>query len=199
MIPTVKPLIEKAQPFDDPNWLYEIKHDGFRALALVQGEHCCFVSRRKHKFNGFRHLEHALAREVNVEMAVLDGELAVPDHLGRTVFADMMNRRTQARYFAFDLLWLDGQDLRALPLLIRKRLLSQIIPLGSSHILYVDHLRGAGKALFEAAVENDLEGIVAKQAYSPYEVDSSSRSWIKINNPCYSQKEWRRDVFKRAV
>ena len=199
MIPTLKPLIEKAQPFDDPNWLYEIKHDGLRALALIEGEYCCFVSRRKHKFKGFRHLERALTREVNVEMAVLDGELAVPDHLGRTVFADIMNRRTQARYFAFDLLWLDGQDLRTLPLLKRKRLLSQIIPLGSSHILYVDHLRGTGMALFEAAVENDLEGIVAKRAYSPYEANPASRSWIKINNPCYNQQKWRADLFKRAV
>jgi bifunctional non-homologous end joining protein LigD len=106
IIPTPMPLGQQSKPFDDPDWLYEIKHDGFRALALIDRGHCWFVSRREHKFHGFRDLAAALVREVNAEVAVLDGELAVPDHTGRTVFAAMMKHRQQARYYAFDLLYL---------------------------------------------------------------------------------------------
>jgi ATP-dependent DNA ligase len=76
IIPTPMPLGQQSKPFDDPDWLYEIKHDGFRALALIDRGHCWFVSRRKHKFHGFREPAAALVREVNAEVAVLDGELA---------------------------------------------------------------------------------------------------------------------------
>src|SRR5215218_6492091 len=101
--------------------------------------------------------------------ANLDGELLVVDHMGRSIFADMMKRRKLARYFAFDLIWLNGEDLRALPLLKRKEKLKQILPLRSAHVLYVDHAVGAGRRLFELACELDLEGIVAKRADSPYD------------------------------
>src|SRR5688572_30879505 len=106
------PLGQQSKPFDDPDWLYEIKHDGFRALALIDRGHCWFVSRRKHKFHGFPELAAALVREVNAEVAVLDRELAVPDQSGRTVFAAMMKHRQQARFYAFDLLYLNGEDIR---------------------------------------------------------------------------------------
>jgi hypothetical protein len=115
IIPTPMPLGQQSEPFDDPDWLYEIKHDGFRALALIDPGHCWFVSRRKHKFHGFRDLAAALVREVNAEVAVLDGELAVPDQTGRTVFAATMKHRQQARFYAFDLLYLNGEDLRHCP------------------------------------------------------------------------------------
>ena len=88
-----------AAPFDDPDWIYEIKHDGFRALAVIEHGNCRFISRNKHKLYGLRELTAALAREVNAETAILDGELAVPDHHGRTVFASMMKRRHEARFF----------------------------------------------------------------------------------------------------
>src|SRR5690349_6149573 len=126
VIPTPKPLVKEAQPFDDSDWLFEIKHDGFRALALIDGGHCWFVSRKKRRFYGFRDLASTLALEVNAEMAVLDGELAVPDHRGRTLVAAMKKHRQQARYYAFDLLWLNGEDLRTLPLIARKEKLKHI-------------------------------------------------------------------------
>jgi bifunctional non-homologous end joining protein LigD len=137
IIPTPMPLGQQSKPFDDPDWLYEIKHDGFRALALIDRGHCWFVSRREHKFHGFRDLAAALVREVNAEVAVLDGELAVPDHTGRTVFAAMMKHRQQARYYAFDLLYLNGEDLRQLPLLRRKEKLKRILPARSAHSVVV--------------------------------------------------------------
>jgi bifunctional non-homologous end joining protein LigD len=132
------------------------------------------------------------------ETALLDGELVVVDHLGRSVFGDLMQRRYLARYFAFDLLSLNGEDLTELPLLTRKAKLKRILPSRSPHILYVDHSRGNGTALYRLACQLDLEGIVAKRADSRYEDNPNVRNWIKIKNPAYSQKEMRRDLFKRA-
>src|SRR4026207_277877 len=109
------------------DWLYEIKHDGFRALAVIEQGQCRFLSRKKHKLTGHQDLRAVLVKEVNAETAVLDGELVVVDHLGRSVFADMVQRRHPARYFAFDLLSLNGQDLTKLLLLIRKEKLKRIL------------------------------------------------------------------------
>src|SRR5689334_15327044 len=107
LIPYSMPLVQQAEPFDDDQWLYEIKHDGFRALAAIEREQCRLFSRKKHRFTGYQDLRAALVKEVNAESALLDGELVVTDHLGRSVFADMMTKRRLARFFAFDLLWLD--------------------------------------------------------------------------------------------
>ena len=90
-------LVQQPEPFGNWDWIYEIKHDRFRALAVIQQGQCRFFSRKKHRLTGHRDLRAALVKEVN-------GELVVVDHLGRSVFADMMQRRHPARYFAFDLL-----------------------------------------------------------------------------------------------
>jgi len=189
-------LGQESAPFDDADWVFEIKLDGFRALALIERGHCWFVSRKKRKFYGLHDLTAALAREVNAEMAVLDGELAVPDHTGRTVLSDIIKRRHQARYFAFDLLWLNGEDLRALPLLDRKEKLKGILPSRSLHIVYVDHTKSAGMTLYQLACQLDLEGIVAKRADSPYEDNVQQPHWIKIKNPAYGQMERPGDLKK---
>ncbi len=77
-IPVPISLNQRSIPFDDPPWIFKIKYDGFRALALIERGDCWFVSRKHHKCNGFQDLATALVREVNAEMAMLDGELAVP-------------------------------------------------------------------------------------------------------------------------
>jgi bifunctional non-homologous end joining protein LigD len=198
VIPYPMPLVQQAEPFDGDEWLYEIKHDGFRALAVIEREQCRLFSRKKHRFTGYQDLRAALVKEVNAGSALLDGELVVTDHLGRSVFADMMTKRRLARFFAFDLLWLNGEDLRALPLSARKERLKRILPTRSAHLLYVDHTRGGGRRLFELACKLDLEGIVAKRADSPYTDNATDRHWIKIKNSTYSQTEGRADLFKRA-
>jgi bifunctional non-homologous end joining protein LigD len=119
-IPSPIRLGRVPQPFDDPDWVFEIKHDSFHALALIEKGHCWLVSRRKHKFHAFGELAAALGREVQADMAVLDGELAVPDETGRSVFASIMKRRKDVRYYAFDLLWLNGKDLRGVTLIGKK-------------------------------------------------------------------------------
>jgi bifunctional non-homologous end joining protein LigD len=198
VIPQPMSLDQQPQPFDDWDWVYEIKHDGCRAFAVIQHGQCRFISRKKHKLTGHQNLRSALVKEVNAETALLDGELVVVDHLGRSVFGDLMQRRHLARYFAFDLLSLNGEDLTKLPLLTRKAKLKRILPSPSPHILYVDHSRGNGTALYRLACQLDLEGIVAKRADGRYEDNPNVRNWIKIKNPAYSQKEGRRDLFKRA-
>jgi bifunctional non-homologous end joining protein LigD len=192
------PLGKQFEPFDDPGWLYEIKHDGFRALAVIEAGRCRFFSKNKHRLTGFRELGEALVKELKVDNAVLDGELAATDGLGRTVFEALMHRSQQIRYFAFDLLWSDGRDLRSLPLAARKQHLNRLLPARSAHILYVDHTKGAGIELYRLARQLDLEGIVANRADSPYQDNPVARSWIKIKNPSYSQKEGRADLFKRT-
>jgi bifunctional non-homologous end joining protein LigD len=139
-------LAKKPTPFDDPEWLFEITHDGFRALAVIEHGQCRLFSRRKHRLTGYQDLPEALVRQVTADSAILDGELVVTDHQGRLVFAHMMQRRRQARYFAFDLLWLNGEDLRGLPLLTRKEKLKRILPSRSAYLLYVNHARGAGQS-----------------------------------------------------
>lgn len=175
-----------------------MKHDGFRALALIDKGQCWLVSRRKHKFHVFNDLAAALGREVKANMAILDGELAVPDETGRSVFAFVIKRRKDVRYYAFDLLWLNGKDLRGLPLLVRKQILKCLLPKRSGHVLYVDHMREGGTKLYRLACQLDLEGIVAKKANSSDEDNWSKPYWIKIKNPNCRQNEGRQDLFRRA-
>ena len=191
-------LIQQQEPFDDPDWVYEIKHDGFRALAVIQNGQCRLFSRRKHRLTGYRDLREGLVKEVHADPVILDGELVVTDHLGRSIFADVVARRKQVRFFAFDLLYIDGEDMRSMPLVQRKARLKKLLPSRSRHVLYVDHTRGSGTELYQLICQLDLEGIVAKRADSTYDDNPKSRNWIKIKNPKYSQKEGRADLFKRA-
>jgi len=175
-----------------------MKYDGWRALAILENGRCHFFSRKHHKYGGYQNLGMALAREVRADRAVFDGELVVFDAHGRPVFADLMKSRQAVQYVAFDVLSVNGEDLRALPLVARKKRLKRILPSRSSSILYVDHVKGAGRQLFQLACELDLEGIVAKRAMSVYGNDNVT-DWIKIKNPRYSQKAGRGDLFKRQV
>ena len=203
IIPSPLRLRQQSQPFDSHDWIYEIKHDGFRAMAVLEKGQCRLLSRTHHELTGFRDLRIELANEVRVEEAILDGELAIMDETGRdetgrTLFAPMMKRRQGVRYFAFDLVWLNGRDLRNESLLNRKARLKRLIPRYSPHILYVDHVQHVGRRLYEIACQLDLEGIVAKRIDSAY-VARPRAPWIKIKNPSYSQKAGRRDLLKRSA
>jgi bifunctional non-homologous end joining protein LigD len=106
---------------------------------------------------------------LKVKNAILDGELVVLGPDGRSQFLELMRRRTQqALYYAFDLVWLDGQDLRPLPLLDSKAALRQILRLGKvPAILGADHVQGIGSAFYKAVCERDCEGVVAKHKLAP--------------------------------
>jgi ATP dependent DNA ligase-like protein len=102
-------------------------------------------------------------------------------------------RRAEPHFYAFDLLFLDGRDLRGLPLIQRKAILRGLVPRQPCRLLYVDHLAGYGVDLFEAVCAADLEGIVAKMATAPYGTEPPS--WVKIKNRYYSQAAGRRERF----
>jgi bifunctional non-homologous end joining protein LigD len=200
-IPDPLPLGRLAEPFDHPDWLFELKHDGFRALAVIEQGQCRFISRNRHRLTGFDDVGRALVEEVRADRAILDGELAVIDPDGRSLFAAMMNGRHLARFFAFDAVWINETDLRQQPLIERKKELKRVLPRRSRYLLYVDHVHGTGKELYEWACAWDLEGIVAKKGHSKYEFSGGrnlNRSpWKKIKNPAYSQKDGHEELFER--
>jgi bifunctional non-homologous end joining protein LigD len=107
-----------------------------------------------------------------------------------------MRRRKKAVFVAFDLLWLNGRDVRKLPLVSRKTLLRAIVPEGSPSILYAQPVNGGGRQLFDVVCKQDLEGIVAKLASGRYDV-SAPTTWVKIKNPAYEQAEGRHELFRR--
>ncbi|SRR6266849_759491 len=108
-------------------------------------------------------------------------------------FNQLFFRRGVPRFCAFDLLWLDGRDLRQFPLIERKRLLRSVIPQLSPHVLYVDHIESEGERLFRLTCEEDLEGVVAKHRQSKYRLDTDR--WIKIKNRHYTQAIGRSEFF----
>ena len=188
-------LSRRADPFDSSDFIYEIKHDGFRALACVQAGECQLISRNGNVFHGFKELSEWIGRRLNVD-AVLDGEIVVLDEYGRSQFNYLLFRRGVVHFYAFDLLSFNGEDLRTLPLIERKGRLRKLIRRGRSSLLFVDHIEKEGCEFFRRICELDLEGIVAKRASSSYRItEQPSRDWIKIKNPTYSQKEGRAELF----
>ena len=140
-------LSRRAEPFDSADFIFELKIDGFRALAHIadgQGE---LISRNRNVFRGFSELATWIAQHLRVESAVLDGEIACLDERGRPNFRDLLFRQRQCIFVAFDLLWLNGKDLRVLPLVERKALLKRLLRRKRSRILYLDHVEADGRLL----------------------------------------------------
>jgi bifunctional non-homologous end joining protein LigD len=187
------PLARLHAPFEHPDWIFEPKLDGFRALLYIEGGEAQLISRNGNRLKSFPNLTGALGAAFPGRTAVLDGEIVHLGLDGKPLFYELMRRRGPQHFYAFDLLWLDGRDLRGLPLLERKRLLRGIIPPQPSPALYVDHVTGSGVELFEAVCAGDLEGIVAKRAHGLYAPEETT--WVKIKNPHYSQAEGRADFF----
>jgi bifunctional non-homologous end joining protein LigD len=178
-------------PFDDPEWLFEIKWDGYRAVSFLQDGKVRLVSRNQNELTGEFPELHELSKLIKAKNAVLDGEVVALDEQGRASFSLMQQRtgirkggrRVGARrelqivYYVFDLLYLDGYDLRHVALEQRKQVLSQIVA-PSDLVRYSDHFPH-GLALFEVAKKKGLEGILAKKRLSHYE-ERRSREWLKI-------------------
>jgi len=190
------PLVRIPEPFDHPDWLFELKHDGFRALAHVDGHLCRLVSRRGHVFSKFGILETEISHGVRAMSCVLDGEIVCLDRDGRSNFYKLLFRRDWPCFYTFDVLSIDGEELRDRPLAERKRRLRGIMQRVESRLLYVDDLRASGVDLFRAACARDLEGIVAKWRDGRYETDGVSTSWLKIKNRAYTAIDGRRELFE---
>ena len=178
-------------PFDDPEWLFEIKWDGYRAIAFIAGGKVRLVSRNQNDLTAQYPELQSVPSFIEAETAVLDGEIAALDEQGRASFSLMQQRtgiraggrRTASRqdisvlYYVFDLLYLDGCDLRRVSLEKRKDLLAKITSLDGP-VRYSDHFP-QGKALFDVAKQKGLEGILAKRRSSAYE-ERRTREWLKI-------------------
>jgi bifunctional non-homologous end joining protein LigD len=188
--PMLASVVEK--PFDDPDWLFEIKWDGYRAIAFIDNGGARLVSRNQNDLTPRYPELRELGKFIKAKTAILDGEVVVLDDQGRSSFS-LMQQRTGIRkhgrqatprselpvlYYAFDLLYLDGYDLRRIALEERKRLLKEIL-LAGEIVRYSDDFAGQGVALFEAAKKKGLEGILAKHRGSTYE-ERRSREWLKI-------------------
>jgi bifunctional non-homologous end joining protein LigD len=198
-LPRIDPLALGRLPdaFDHEDWLFELKHDGFRAVAYLEADDCRLVSRTRHVYRQFDELRKSLTRELLAEDAIIDGEVVCLDQQGRPVFDDLFRRRGTPCYVAFDLMWLDGEDLRELPLVERKKRLRGVIPKRSSCVLYLDHVEARGQDLFRLVCERDLEGAVAKLKRAPYRALGVRSPWQKIKNPAYSQSQGRHEQFER--
>jgi bifunctional non-homologous end joining protein LigD len=179
--PMLATLIPK--PFNASDWIFEIKWDGFRAIAFVDRGKVEFQSRK-----GLSWIQKfpTIAAELKKipGQAILDGELVVLDSKGRSQFHLMQNyEKTQEGplcYYVFDLLYQDGRDLRSCPLIERKGILKTLLKGLPLHwIRFSDHIAKKGIVFFEAAKKNKLEGIIGKKMSSAY-LSRRSRDWVKI-------------------
>jgi bifunctional non-homologous end joining protein LigD len=185
-------LIYSQKDYDHRDFLFELKQDGFRCLAYISESRCDLVSRRKYSYKSFDSLKTALAK-LRVTDAILDGEICCLDSQGRSQFNELLYRRGEPVLYCFDLLWLNGQDLRQLPLIERKKRLHHLIAKSRrQRIIYAQHIAKHGTSLYREICERDLEGVVAKRKESVY---SSTGQWLKVLNPNYTQHEGRHEKF----
>ena len=173
----------RPKAFSNPNWLFEPKLDGYRVLATVEGREVRLASRRGLDCSDeYPWLLEAL-RQQPYHDAIFDGEIVALDEQGRPSFQLLQNRGSEPRpvllYYAFDLLYRDGYDLRGVPLEQRKQLLSEE-PDPGDRVRVVDTYPEDGLTLFAAVRSNGLEGIVAKRRDSRYETGRRTDAWVKI-------------------
>jgi bifunctional non-homologous end joining protein LigD len=190
----VQPMLATpGEPFSHPDWVFEIKYDGYRLLAGKEHGDVRLISRNNNDFTAvFPEIAEVLAA-LPYDDFLLDGEVVVHDAEGLPSFAGLQQRgrltrsmdigraavQWPATLYAFDLLLFDDCDLRRLALTERKRLLAELLPTVGP-IRVSEHIEGAGVAMFERLKAMDLEGLVAKRADSPY-VGRRSPDWVKVS------------------
>ncbi|MBN1299209.1 MAG: DNA ligase D [Actinobacteria bacterium] len=179
------------KPFDNAKWIFEIKWDGYRAISMIRNNSVSMYSRNDISFNEkFKPLVNSLER-MQIGNALLDGEIVVLDESGKSEFQLLQNYIKTAKgnlvYHIFDLLFLDKFDLRRVRLEIRKQLLRELILDNEyiksgiiKNIKFNGHVEKEGIVFYNAAVANNLEGIIAKNKESIYEPGIRSREWLKI-------------------
>lgn len=170
-------------PFVGPDWIFETKWDGYRIIARIDDGRVTLLSRRGTDVTrDYPRIAAALAKLRRAHQAVIDGELVALDRSGRSRFQLLQNAgntRTRLVYYVFDLLFLNGSDLRRFPLVERKRQLRSLLVPGRV-VRYSRHVQRSGKAAFRNARRRGYEGIMAKLAQGPYLSGRRSREWLKI-------------------
>ena len=183
----VKPMLATAAKkiFKDPEWVFELKWDGYRVMANIEDGEVNIYSRNGISYNSkFASIKNAL--EHIPHNCILDGEVIVVNKEGKNDFQklqkyDPKTTKGQLQYQVFDLLHLNGMDTIDLPLVERKSLLPEILE-GLENIIYCDHIEGMGPTLYKRAVEAGMEGVVAKKADSTYAPGYRSENWLKIKD-----------------
>lgn len=194
--PAARDLVELATLAEEtpagPEWVHEIKFDGYRIVARVAGGRAVLLSRRGNDWTGNFPAVAAALERLSPREAVLDGEVVVLDDQGRSDFQALQNAlsaRDEARlvYYAFDLLELDGRDLRGRPLRERKEELAALLARGGrkagrafrDRVRLAEHVEGQGRALYARACQLGLEGVVSKRAGAPYRAGRAG-DWVKV-------------------
>lgn len=182
---TIMPMLATLtdRPFDDPDWFYEVKWDGYRALAFIKDGEVELRSRNNKSFNEKFYPIHSLLKSWKLNV-VLDGEILVLNKKGISDFSALQNWRSEADgelvFYVFDILWLEGKNLMQLPLRNRLELLKQVLPTNDDRVRQSKVFEAKGTEFFEAAGKMGLEGIIAKRGDSTYIPDFRSKDWLKI-------------------
>jgi bifunctional non-homologous end joining protein LigD len=182
----IKPMLAKetSKAFDDKDWLFEIKWDGYRAIAEKKANYILLYSRNGLNFQQTYPVVVDQLKNIDAD-CVLDGEIVVLNDEGKPDFQFLQhyseNQDRPIQYYVFDLLELNGKDTTSLPLIDRKELLQKIIP-ENPVIKYSDHIVEKGKSFFQVSKERDLEGIMAKKMDSKYYPGKRTTDWLKIKN-----------------
>jgi bifunctional non-homologous end joining protein LigD len=189
--PQLATLVEA--PPDGKDWLHEIKYDGYRALAATAGGKVVIRTRNGLDWTVRFHRLVAPLAQLRCRSALLDGEIAVADARGRTDFGALQDTLSTGKghfaYYVFDLLHLDGESLRALPLIERKARLKTLLraSAGKRLLIYSRHVKGGGADVFARACRLKLEGIVSKRMDARY-VSGRTRTWLKTK--CGMEQEF---------
>jgi bifunctional non-homologous end joining protein LigD len=183
----IKPMLAKQsdRAFSGKDWLFEIKWDGYRAIASVNKTEVSLYSRNGIVFNEMYPQLIEELKGLNID-AIVDGEIVVLDENGKSDFQGLQNYVREGdkmpTYMVFDVLAINGQNTTNIPLKERKRLLQQLLGTKSQFVKFSDHITARGEAFFKEAVKLDLEGIIAKKMQSPYRAGVRSGEWLKIKN-----------------
>lgn len=182
----IKPMLASITktPFDDTDWIYEIKWDGYRAIAELAKKEVRFYSRNGIDFSGRFPAIAAALKKLKYDV-VLDGEVVLLNEKNLPDFQKLQDYENHLNYplifYVFDMLTLEGKNMEELPLIDRKKILKKV--LGKNTIIrYCDHIDGKGISFFETAREQGLEGIIAKRMESLYARGYRSKEWLKIKN-----------------
>jgi len=181
----IKPMLATLvdEPFDDPNWQYEVKWDGYRALAFINKGKVELFSRNNKSFNEKFYPIYDLLNEWKIN-AVLDGEILVLNDKGISNFGSLQNWRSEADgelvFYVFDILWYEGKNLMEIPLDERQAILNDVLPTDDDRVRLGKVFKASGVDFFDAAQRMGLEGIIAKKTDSTYVPDRRSKEWLKI-------------------
>ena len=180
---SMRPMLAgiRDEPFDDPAWAFELKWDGYRALALVTSDGTELRSRSGRDLSASYPGLTDLRRRLLCQEAVLDGEVVVLDGDGAPDFNALQNGRGPFTFVAFDLLHLEGRWIEDLPWTERRALLAEVVaPEASPALIVSDHVEGHGTGLFALAAEKGLEGVIAKRMDAPYRPGRRVAEWLKV-------------------